>query len=520
MALLPLDAAGWSNPGSLAAANRVIYVSYSGGNDANDGSTSALAVKTIAQAKTLLTSGQNDWILLKRGDVWPETLGRWTHPGKALSAMMVVSSYGDTSAGRPLMHSDANGLTTFGSPEGYIHSVAFFNLEFKTSSISGDAAYWKGVDFVYTMSSILIEDCWFHGYYQNIVIVGNEGTMYNINVRRCQATYAQTSGTNHANNLYFHAVSGLQIEENLIHHGGWNELVPICSGTIFRHNVYVQDTCSAVTVDGNIISYGGSHGLQLRPGGTCTNNFFFRNSINMLMGSSIFTVSNNVVMGGKNITDALPRGWGLEVNACSSGMVTGNVFTQMDASSVTGNQENAGFPVAMVLGDGTVSNVTNNLIVSSNYFYNYGTGNVIFQADGTGANLSTINFSNNYLYDKNIAESFFATIGTVAQSKLTLRNNVLYSPSFDQSTTSATFGTGNKYHNFSFGSPGRSLLRYIREVIGLNLSENTWLNSIALLDRYSYSRKNTAKGINSWVRAGYRVRNVAASSTQGNPRGL
>ena len=72
-AALPRDQeGGWTtfDPGSDT---RVVYVSSSTGSDVNDGSSPALAVRTVERGADLVRDGQNDFLLLHRGDVWRDT---------------------------------------------------------------------------------------------------------------------------------------------------------------------------------------------------------------------------------------------------------------------------------------------------------------------------------------------------------------------------------------------------------------------------------------------------------------
>ena len=86
------DDQGWTVFGR-SADTRIVYVSNSAGNDANDGLSESAPVKTIAKAKTLLRNGAPDWMLLKRGDTWSENLTGWSRSGRSTSRPSIAGTW-------------------------------------------------------------------------------------------------------------------------------------------------------------------------------------------------------------------------------------------------------------------------------------------------------------------------------------------------------------------------------------------------------------------------------------------
>ena len=76
----PRDAGGWTVLAPAAGA-RVVYVSSSLGNPANDGLSPDRPLDTIAKASALLRDGVPDQILLRRGDTFNEVFGNWVKSG-------------------------------------------------------------------------------------------------------------------------------------------------------------------------------------------------------------------------------------------------------------------------------------------------------------------------------------------------------------------------------------------------------------------------------------------------------
>src|SRR5215208_1350183 len=67
------DANGWTEV-TPSSDTRTIYVSNSTGSNDNDGLSPDTAVQTVAKGASLLRDGMPDWLLLKRGDSWQESL--------------------------------------------------------------------------------------------------------------------------------------------------------------------------------------------------------------------------------------------------------------------------------------------------------------------------------------------------------------------------------------------------------------------------------------------------------------
>ncbi len=94
---------GWTvlEPGLTT---RIFYVSSSTGDDGNDGLSPGQALRTFDAAFNKTFEKYGDWILLKRGDVWFESLQ--VRNGRSRTDPFVIGSYG-TSTERPLLKTGA-----------------------------------------------------------------------------------------------------------------------------------------------------------------------------------------------------------------------------------------------------------------------------------------------------------------------------------------------------------------------------------------------------------------------------
>lgn len=69
---------------------RIIYVSSSTGSDSNSGFSPDDPVATIEKGLVLMRSGYPDWLLFKRGDVFPGGFGQWIKDGPSDTQRLVT----------------------------------------------------------------------------------------------------------------------------------------------------------------------------------------------------------------------------------------------------------------------------------------------------------------------------------------------------------------------------------------------------------------------------------------------
>ncbi len=293
------DEEGWTilEPG---VDSRIVYVSDSEGDDANDGLSPSTPLKTIETAGTLLRDGYPDYLLLKRGDAWimGEGLGAF-YSGRSEAEPMVVSWYGEQ-GDRPVIKTEGPFVLI---KEQERSNMAFVGLEFyayKHDPSSPDYESENGVSGISMIASggenILIEDCKF-----NFMQMGayttprdREGKLKNLNFRRniCLHSWAGDSYNIHelrtrVQGMYISGADGILIEENLFDHNGWDEQIEGAGATMFNHNIYMSElnpNCDKIIVRGNILARASAHGLQLRSGGLVEDNLFIQNAINLNVG--------------------------------------------------------------------------------------------------------------------------------------------------------------------------------------------------------------------------------------------
>jgi hypothetical protein len=140
--------------------------------------------------------------------------------------------------------------------------------------------------------------------------------------------------------MYLSHCDNLLIEECILDSNGYK--AGVAPPTIFNHNIYINNQSSRQhVVRNNIISRAASHGVQARAGGVITGNLFVSNPIALLVGGGDTPVaggveaivSENVILMGVDISESLPRGFGIDLKNLRSGTISRNVI----ADKVTGN---------------------------------------------------------------------------------------------------------------------------------------------------------------------------------------
>ena len=373
------------------AGSRVIYVSSSLGNDANDGLSPTAPVKSLDHAKSLLRDKSGDQMLLARGDVWHATLGDWTKSGRSSGQPMVIGAYG--TGLRPRLDTGTANAFSIQAASANVKHLSLLGLHLVASArVPGLADFapstkdgGNGLRILSRTDDLLVEDCVVQAYGDNILLQDYSGPQTNVTLRRNLVVDAYSTDGGNSQGLYAYGVKGLLVEGNLFDHNGWSETVPGAPATIYNHNIYIASNNASVVVRDNVIANASSHGLQARSGGRVENNVFLDNPIGMTFGvvkSASVTaggvsgvVNGNVFLGTRDISGA-GRGNGMEVGNTRPNIptvVSNNIFAQANVA--------AGKDYAIQLGyagddspNGELAAGINDLTVQGNIVYRWSKG--------------------------------------------------------------------------------------------------------------------------------------------------
>ena len=317
----PVTSEGWTQF-TRSPDTRVIHVSSSAGDDANDGLSPERPIKTLREGYTRMRSGYPDWLLLKAGDTWNHDKlgdqdGRWTKSGRSKSEKMLISSYGD--GARPVIKNRGFGVFWgYALPERVDH-LALVDLEFynaerdpNSSEYGGDEAGRRnGFGFILAGRDLLIEGCKFHWFlFNNIEKQEQHGPIEDVTIRR--TVFANNwNGGGASTGFFARKVKNLVIDECVFDHNGWkgdDRSVPASQGGpyTFSHNIYLLENGYPATVKNSIISRASYNGMKMRSGGTAENNLFIANSA-ALNFFKVGTVRRNVVMHGVVLSGSKTR---------------------------------------------------------------------------------------------------------------------------------------------------------------------------------------------------------------------
>ncbi len=212
-----------------AAGARMLHVSASLGSDTNPG-TRARPLRTIRRALELARSDNGDWILLRRGDIFRESIN-WNLDGASHNAPAVLTDYG-SSPDRPIVAPDAD-TSAFDISAANRRHVAIRNIAFLAPPGGSHA---DGIRIVNdTGSDILIENCLIKGFKNNINLRAGS----DVRIRACTIVDAHAPFGGHSQGIFVNGTDDLLIEFCTLDHNGWSD-DPRAPPTIFNHNIYTR----------------------------------------------------------------------------------------------------------------------------------------------------------------------------------------------------------------------------------------------------------------------------------------
>jgi hypothetical protein len=393
MLSVALDSDGWTVV-TPSANTRIIYVSSSSGSDSNSGLSSSSPLHSLSKAMSLVRNGDPDWILLKRGDVFNDSFLNWQTSGPDAQDPQLISYYGSSSAARPLLDTGQAswGFTTLTTAT--VNYVDIIGLQFYDQlrdpnnpafnpNVNGGGSAIR----VYSAGgNMLVEDCSFSFYRDNLDFESQPGPLGNITVRRC-VDMDSWSTNSRSQGMYVLGVSNISIYQCVFDHNGWNTQISGAGKSGFNHDMYFGPTNSGVDVEENIIANASYAGIMARSGGNIENNLILycavgisfgdANGADSAVGGVVGQITGNIIDGDTGIGSTL-YGQGIEVGNTRPGandLVSNNIFT--------GDVEHAKPAIQLAMAtDTTTPQVAvgeNDLTIENNITYGWWEG---LQTDG------------------------------------------------------------------------------------------------------------------------------------------
>ena len=524
------EEAGWTTF-DLSPDSRVVYVSSSEGDDANDGLTPETAVATPARGAELVRDGSPDFLLFKRGDTWraqdigPDRVGRRFKSGQDAEHPIVIYSYGDSTE-RPRLEIDKNFIDHDGNERSYVAIVglAFISYPKVPDDPAFDGQNGGGLRLIGTGNNVLVEDNYFE---YSEIIVQNE---VDVEVRRNVVYRSYEVGTCaydsdgsrdpngnsdiRPSGMFAGGVDGLTIEGNVWDQNGWNPDVDEACATIYNHDLYLSGN-SRLAVTDNLILRASSIGIKMSSGGEgecddvlIDNNVFAEGEIGISMGGNADTqyrfrnavVSDNVFTDiGRDQPTTRSLTWYIELSDNDGTRVENNLLV---------NQPPLSNPYGVHMTGGTNRDVT----IASNFFHGLSRRQLLVDAD---AAWSSITVETNTFIGTTDDECLISHSGGFGA--FTYGENA-YASAADAGTwfcvdgtredlagwASASGETGAAAADASVPDAGRNLDSYAAELgIGSTLAD--FAAAARQQSRHSYRPELSATSAGNYIRGGYGV---------------
>ncbi len=508
------QSSGWTQF-SPSSDTRIVYVSSSTGNDANDGYSQNTPKRTLAAARATMRNGYPDWMLLKCGDMWNEDFGSgFGLSGRSATERMLVSSYG-TGARPTLLSGTDNVISIWGNGDG--NNLAIVGLRLWPNTYTGINGTPRCMVVFGSVSNLLVEDCYLQAAETNVVIQGaNEnpaptGRHTNIAFRRNVVVDAYNTGTSNSEGMFVSGTDGLLIEENVFDHNGWRDDVAGSGPTWYRHNVYLQNLNTGVVFRGNIVA--STDGLQARAGGDIEENLVMHNAIGIIIGGGGFpaieadgvvaTVRHNVVLDGNDLQAGSPRGWAWYQSGIKQGTMEYNVV----ANNVSGHGP---VPITFDVGNNGVG--IHDTSFNNNVVYNW---NGVSTVKGDNTTMFNITFQSNKFQNHITAEPLLQHDNQSSTAGFASSNNV-FDTSAPVNACMAIGGgdislatwkpmvhdTTSIEQNVTFPDPNRTIATY-HASIGGGPSLVEFMAQARLQSKAYWRDQYTARAVNDYIRAGF-----------------
>jgi hypothetical protein len=488
--------------------SRIVYVSSSAGSDTNDGLSPTRPVKSIARAGMLIRNNAPDQILLRRGDVFYEAIRNWKASGRNAQEMMVLGAYG-TGARPKVMSGTMEGFSVVGGNISPVRHVAVVGIEFTAHQYNGKNGTPYGIRFQRYGSNFLVEDCYVHGYKDNMVIGNPDAAVNAVRLRRNVIADAYSISVGHSQGLYLSsAVSDVWLEGNVFDLNGWNPAIPGATDTVFNHNVYVQTGVNNFTAVNNVFSRGSLHGLMVRSGGIVQNNLFVGNGVGLMIGGyNKSTVTGNVFLNGRDLSTTR-SGVGINIEGYGGTTVMDNIIAH-DKS----NDPGLASGISIKWSAKTVQ-------VNSNIFYDWRRE---LQNGSEGPTQIASNHFQSSLSDRTLIDHRVTTGSSVHQYK----GNKYYSPrtnwytikDVERSVPSwkSTMGENDlTTQKMNYVDPDRDTATYARSV-GAAGSYDGFIYEARKMAKGNYRAAFTADPVIGYVREGFNLAEDPSIPPVGQP---
>ena len=536
---LPRDAEGWTiftpSPDS-----RILYIS----NDGNDGSGQYYlpsdpeigldpfnpvgpieAYATYAAAYTQTREGYPDWILVRRGDTFYETIGSQIRNGRDEDEPFLIASYGNSGLS-PLFKTGSS--SAFSWCCDYINWIALSGISFYAHTrdpdniaeyVSGDGSNGMGFTLYGHSQGLLIEGCKFRFFASNVIQAAGEGTMDGVVLRR-NVLLDNYDTDAHSQGIYFHGLTGISFDENIFDHNGWymQQIVPGANdqsngqATMYNHNIYCSEN-SNVQIHDNIFLQPSSNNNKFTSVGSSTNisvlnNLYVDGEIGIGIGGNTpgplrfhnVTVEDNVLTNfGRSQPTNRNIVWLFNIQDWDGGNANDNYFINQPFADRTNNYA--------IYVEGTSRNVN----ISYNTIYNLRNSRGIIFSDSQGNNVTNMVMTHNKIQipldASYLVDAYYDPIG-----KWEIADNIYHHNDVDRFRLQGTpmsfsewqtqTGDNSVFQEFMFFDATRGIETY-QASLGKTATIDAFIAEARSQDRYNWNINYTAPVVNAWIKQGF-----------------
>lgn len=503
------------------------------------------AFKSLNAAYAQLREDKPDWMLLKSGEVWVDqslSLRR----GQSPMQRAVVAAYGSgsrpelwTGGARAIQSTQASNIIISGI-KFWAHTRDDGKGHFQSySGADGFHFHTRSVRDVRVVSDILIEDCVFKTYSNN-VITGKRGSSFEAPVVRFvfrrNIITENYSTDSHSQGLFYTAEGqpsqvppAVLLEENLFDHNGWRiqstdpsaMFAAYGMATKFNHNTYFVDA-KQVLFKSNIFMRASSisnkwtanNGKTSADSVEMSNNLYIEGELGLAAAGNKpgelrfkqFKFNYNVLTDvGRAQPTNRPLAWNIQIGDWEQGEIIGNLILNQTNKSV----DNVFAMEFLAQGR------TDQLLVKNNYIYNLMGGNTIEQPliwFKDGENTTDVQFMDNVVQLPHFGA--IASIDALGSYDIS-GNNGYYSNGDPENW----FVINNQWASLSdwidytgdfqaivempnWSDPDRNIERYTKE-IGIGKSFDGFIAALHNQSKSTWRSDLTAPKINNWFRAGF-----------------
>jgi hypothetical protein len=517
---------------------RIAYVSQSSGDDATgqpyaanasdissdpfNPASSIKPYKSIAAALKAVRDTFPDWVLLKSGDTWYESGD--VKNGRSDTEPFLFSAYGG--AVRPLLKTgvkagfdvcckNTRNFAVVGISF-YAHTRDPVSKDFSSDSGSTGFNIYTGEG--YSAHGILIEDCVFRFYTNNVV--QGPGTLNDIVIRR-NVIADDYCANAHSQGLYTNNVS-LLLEENVFDHNGWfkqsinaDNAQAEGQATMFNHNTYFSAPHDVIFRNNLFLrassignKWTANDGAASARNITIDNNLYVEGEIGISMGGNEagpyrfknISITNNVMLDiGRARPTNRTLGWGLDIQEWDSGSVYGNLFLHNALDTVNN--------VYAINVNGAAG--SRGITIANNVIFGMKTNGSLVTFIDT---LASVVFRDNAVQSQNIAARLVTTGGF---SGLSFSSNSYFSARpaaewFRAGGTNADLAgwvtrsgeTGAQGNAISYPDPDRTVESY-HASLGKPATFSSFIDEARKQSKANWRPEYTAAAINDWIRAGF-----------------